>query len=249
MGGCVKESGGGRHRLVWWWLFEEAALDDLGEVSARGDRGGAGVAGEQRLKLAAHLGTGAGEGHVVVFGGDHDDHRGASFDGVDHIEQCPQERHVLGCFVRVVGGDDADVVHDLVDEDQHRPVDGAERFREFGFVGGVVFEGGVVVVVGVEEPPQEPFAQAAGRAEVLFTSRGVVAVKHHTHRTLDPICQPAFAGYVGCLDSDVLAEVGAVEMVGVGGEMPQSDQCMGLAAAHGLSESPHRGAGRRRRAL
>ena len=110
---------------------KQAAAQDRGEVGVVVDRRGLAVADQQVVELLPALLAGVVQVDVVVLRRDHHNDRGDVRDVVHAVEQRPQERHVLDREVGVLGqGELPDVVHDLVDQDQHRPADGGERLHD-----------------------------------------------------------------------------------------------------------------------
>ena len=237
---CERARGRGQD-LSGCGSLEKPTLQDRGKVRVVVDRRRLAVADQQGVELVAALLARAVEVHVVLLRRDHHDDGSDVGDVVDAVEQRPEKCHVAHGEVSVLGvGELPDVVHDLVDEDEHGASDGSERLDDLALVTVEVLVPQVQRVVAAEQPPQEPLVQRPRRSVVCgdaLPGGHVVARQHHDLRIAEVRCGRAIEDR--CRLGKCLApRVGRREHGGVGGKVPQSDEAVRLAAAHRLVQSP-----------
>ena len=181
----------------------------------------------------------------VVLGPDHHDHHGDVRDVIDRVDQCTQERDVLVREVAVLGERElADVVEDLVDQDQDRPPDRPDRLARSWTCRRSAADSACrasgrrrIAATGSVRRARRPVRHSPGRRGPRSCCRtrgrppaGCRGPRAATRRSIFAGRRPGFP-----------PDVRGPELDGVCGQMPEADHGVRLAAAHRLIEPPERG--------
>ena len=221
-------------------LLEESTSDDLGEVAA----GRHGLRCPLRCSRSSRsrrtFSPGIGQGDVVLVGRDHHDDDCDIRDVVGYVEQRPEEGHVVDDrLVRAVGEVafwTQSMISSMRTSTGYPP---PESLRHGVLVAALAMLV-PLLVIGVEQPPQEPLPKrlrgpsrtGSPRLESCCRRRGPRTRAAQIGRDAPPE-RSSSASANTSLPRSVEANA-----AGVRGQVPQTDQPVGLAAAHRLVEPP-----------